>query len=620
MSFIPRRQTRVATVTTPKPWVLSAIDGGVNLEDMEFKLKDNQSPKALNVWYNNRCLSKRWGRAKFSTLAAGSTVWAVCRYGADIIAACGTGLYRINPTTGAATLVYTGLSDRKGFFFRFGQYLYYLNGAQYMRWDGATMAAVTPYIPTVVLNRTPTGGGAANEDYNRLGAGFRNSFNGNGSATLYQLTDIGLDATAVTVTIGGVAKTEGTHFTVDRTAGTMNFAAGTTPAGAPANGSNNVVITAYKTVSAQISSFMTCTRAMAFGGLNDTRLFFCGNGTALYFWSNLLDPTYVPLSQYNQAGGSDDPVVCFSKQYDRLFIFKPREIGAVSYQWDTTQNKAYFPYKNVNPGVGCDAPDTLLLVGNELVWANSYNGVNILVGTDVLEQLNVLGMSRNINGNTERPGLMQQAGIKGATSVYFDHKYWVCLPDTGMVYVWDEGATPYINTNNPEVNAARLSWWIFDGIRATCFLEDAGRLLHGDANGVIWQFIDIPADDGQAFPASWKMAIRDFGAPDWLKTVSEIYVSAFTRSGTSINLRHYTDREPYGIDDSQPFYVASFGWATFTWSSFMWGTINFAKAFRRRPNKKKIVYYGLELWNDTAGEDLSVTDIKIQYYPDSRVK
>lgn len=100
---------------------------------------------------------------------------------------------------------------------------------------------VDPFIPDVVINRTPSGDYSdLIDNYNRLGKGWKNTFNGNGESKEYKLTQDKLDTEpAVKVEIGGKEVTEG--FTVDYEAGKVTFTT------APEKGQNNVVITAYKT-------------------------------------------------------------------------------------------------------------------------------------------------------------------------------------------------------------------------------------------------------------------------------------------------------------------------------------------------------------------------------------
>jgi hypothetical protein len=71
--------------------------------------------------------------------------------------------------------------------------------------------------------------------------------------------------------INNVAYTEGSGLTVDRGNGRITFSS------APSTGTNNVIITAGKTVSGFPEKIKNCTFSIAFGGSNDTRMFLSGN-------------------------------------------------------------------------------------------------------------------------------------------------------------------------------------------------------------------------------------------------------------------------------------------------------------------------------------------------------
>ncbi len=44
---------KVLKAPETKQWALSEVSGGLNLEDLEYKILDNQSPDCLNVWFNH---------------------------------------------------------------------------------------------------------------------------------------------------------------------------------------------------------------------------------------------------------------------------------------------------------------------------------------------------------------------------------------------------------------------------------------------------------------------------------------------------------------------------------------------------------------------------------------
>jgi LPXTG-motif cell wall-anchored protein len=222
----------------PAEWRIPQIDGGVCYDDLEFKLRDNQSPYMLNEWYKEKVLTKRPGQAYMpGTSLSATAILQSINYNGDIIFHSGTKLYKKVISTGTETELLSGLPETKGSFVIFNNILLYING-MLTKYDGTTASEVTPFIPVVVINRTPTGGGDVNQNYNRYGAVFTTWFNGDGTAVDYTLPQSALDATTLTVKVDGVTKTEGTHFTVNRVTGIVTFST------APATGQNNVVITA----------------------------------------------------------------------------------------------------------------------------------------------------------------------------------------------------------------------------------------------------------------------------------------------------------------------------------------------------------------------------------------
>jgi hypothetical protein len=82
-----------------------------------------------------------------------------------------------------------------------------------------------------------------------------NGFSGNGTTTTFNLSAPNLDATAVTAKVDGVDKVETTDFTVNRTTGSITFIT------APATGTQNIVVTFYKTdqpyyITSKMSTFV----------------------------------------------------------------------------------------------------------------------------------------------------------------------------------------------------------------------------------------------------------------------------------------------------------------------------------------------------------------------------
>lgn len=466
LSGLPTAQINYWEIGTEQ----NPISGGVNYADLEYMLADNQSPKMENMWYDGRVLGKRPGQA----WAAEGLPELLCgtAYGSALIVATGDGkLLKVTfeGSTPETAELYTGMTGGKGTFFTFGGRLYYLNGKEYLVYDGATCEEVEPYAPNIIINRPPNGeGGDLTDNYNRLGGAFRNTFNGDGESKVYQLTDTELDDGICEVVVDGKQMESG--WTVDYKTGKVTFTT------APSKGTNNVEITVSKLDTDMRENLLACTAAAVFGGTNGTRVFLAGNGTATYFYSDLTSPDYFPENNYNVVG-DNTPITALALQYGVLIVFKESEVWQVSYsESGGMDGRVSFPLKAVNRGIGCDCPGSVQLVNNSLVWLSSKVGVCILCLTQIEDERNVQVISRNIMGTADRPGLLQCEGLHDATSADWRGKYWLRTGE--RVWVWDYEATPYQQSYNPDLAAKALAWFPMTGITAGQFLilPEAGGL------------------------------------------------------------------------------------------------------------------------------------------------
>jgi hypothetical protein len=602
------------TIQAPKPSKMEywpernvLLNGGLNLTDLEWKISDNQTSNVRNMWFYNGELSKRWGQ-EYVNDDIGAVILSVYnrKYEGQIIFHSGTKLYKLVDST--ITEIYDGLTATKGSFFKFGGILYYMQPGKYLQYDGTTVSEVVPYIPVVIINRTPSGGGDVLEDYNRIGKGFTNKFNGDNASVNYTLTDAELDATEVLCTVDGVPKAENTDFTVDRETGIVTFSA------APPTGTNNVVITAYKTVQEDIDSILKCKYAIPFGGQNDNRLFVGGNGTGYFYWTGIsangIDASYFAYNNYNVIGNPDEDITGFAKHYETLCIFKEREIYGETYTFDGT--KGIFNTFTINPNVGCDCPGTLQNIMNNVVWCNSYLGPQILVSTERTNTRNVLPIGRNIN-----PRLMAEQNIQQASSVDFNGKYWLCVND--KVYLWDYFISPYYDTGNPDENARRLSWWYFDNINAAMWIVDGLDLCY--AHRTQGRFIKFHRaydggqfyDFGQGISAIYRFPLREMGNGVYEFSVLKGWVGVRGDTKTSFEAKYFTSDDPGGDPVTEIIDVGSFRWDNFNWSLFTWGVMGHVYQWALTPYSKNIRYFGAEFSNSEPGKDMNISSVRWQY-------
>ena len=194
----------MATVKAParreKTFKVSALDGGLNLRDVEISLKDNESPEIVNLWWEDGGLQSRpgqeqatagWGGGSYSgyAFAASDVVYAAAAFEEGVVAHVGASVYtwhgrfrelrRVNASGNIATTV----PRNAGTFFRFGGVLYYKNVGGFYRlaYDPAHSYLTSPltltrvadgaYVPTVLVNADPaTGQGDELQSPNRLSA------------------------------------------------------------------------------------------------------------------------------------------------------------------------------------------------------------------------------------------------------------------------------------------------------------------------------------------------------------------------------------------------------------------------------------------------------------------
>jgi hypothetical protein len=576
---------------------------GVDYSVSPTQVHQLRSPDMLNCHINDDVPDKRTGYERVFTTSLGTgKMNGLAKYRKKDgtlyrIAAHGTKLYTwekgVQPTE-----IYNGLANSKVRFFVFNDKCYIMDGTSFLVYDGTTVNAVPPYIPTVFISRDPAGGGTPDEDWNLLGRGFKDSFSADGTTTVYVLSRSGLDADAVTAEVNGSTMAEGGGLTVDRTNGKVTFDA------APDTGTNNVIITAYKTYNGFVDRVKKCIYNVIFGGSNDTRVFISGNPDypEIVRRSGLNDPTYWPENGFYQYS---DTVKGFAKQYDYLVVERERGKHQVSFQLNN--GVASFPSKPINDQVGTLAPDSLQIIENNPV-SLSKDGVYMLVASNVRDERNVVHISNEVDDK-----LMKEANLDQAISIEHDQKYWLAV--NGNVYVLDytkKRANPY------------GEWFPYNNIHASCFLELEGELYFGSSSdGLIYRFkgkdeADAFNDDGQAITAYWNSKVYSFGVDDQRKLVEKVFFSLRPAIRTSAELYVTTDRKARQKVDTTRMDIIDY--AYFDYSKWSYSTNTFPQETRTKVKAKKIVYFQMELRNEELDEGMGILSTAIKYEYSGEVK
>ena len=519
------------------------------------------------------------------------------------------------------TEIKADIQDGPGAFCEFGDALYYIDGSEI--WEispGYGVEAVTPYAPVVLINAAPDlSAGDDNEPFNLIGAGFTVWFNGDGTSRVYKLSTTTadtedpepLDDTPVKVFIDAEEVTTG--YTFNRTANTVTFTT------APAKGTSNVWITAYRTVAGSKQKIAGCKAAVRFGGetagvTGGTRVFVMANPDYPYrYWRSDLGlhvsagMRYFPDTAEEVLDQNSEPITAAAKMGDELIIFKENSIFSVGYSFDGEE--VYYPVRECHSVIGCDMPGSVQLVDNRLVFAHSKSGVHILVSTNNDLENIVKPISANINSL-----LLRESGLAKACSCDYDRYYWLCVD--GKVYLWDYDTTPYYNYSDYDKAQKRLAWYRFDNVHAADFFEDSG-LCYGGAEGIAG-FTKNKNDFGQAISAYFVSKAFDLGSPEDEKTFLYLYPS-FSMDG-NVLATVSAGNERTDAAKQQTFDIRSFDWGDFSWSAFTWNCIKFARTYAIRLNMRRAAFLQVRVSGGEIDRGVGLSGLRVTYYINRKTK
>ena len=445
-------------------------------------------------------------------------------------------------------------------------------------------------------------------------------------ATVYQLPQKGLDLTPVSVTVGITVEpytatlTEGVEFTVNRTTGKVDFAAGIRPHGTPMSGTNNVWITAYKTFTGAKEKITGCKAAVRFGGeaaglAGGTRVFVTGNAAYPYhYWRSDIGlhvsagMAYFPDLYEEVLDQNSEPITAAAKMGEQLILFKESSVFAVGYSFDG--ENVYYPVRECNNAIGCDIPGSVQLIDNRLVFAHSRSGVHMLVSaSNALENI-VKPLSANVNSL-----LLRERNLKSACSCDFGRYYWLCV--NGHTYLWDYDTTPYYNYSDYDKAQRRLAWYRFDNMGATVFASLGDNLCYGGANGIVI-LTKSHNDFGKTLPAYFKSKAFDLGSPDEMKTFVALYPGFSTDGNIKVNVSVGNERADNYM--TKPFEVRSFDWGEFNWGAFTWNCISFEQVFKMRLNMRKSAYLQVMVSGDELDHGVGLSSLRMMYFANGKVK
>lgn len=605
------------------------LAGGLNIFELDYRLKVNESPDMKNLVWKDGCLNSRNGQVWVDDTErmSGMTEPPIAAYqylfhGAIFFHA-GKSIYYIDPlaATPAASTIYTSNDmTKRGTFFLYDTKLYYKAPGVYVciTFVGPgmsfTAANVTGYVPITYINCDPSNG--AGDDYqpeNRISDDKTLWYNAQSGVTSYHLPVL---ATSVSkVVVDGVETTAYTYYPAT---GIVEFNTAPPVTNPPTN--NTVQITYTLANPTAKANIMDCPYAAVYGGTGSLAIVMAGSKTQpnAYFWNGnniAMDATYWPMTQYQLAGDSSDPITGFGKQQSYLVIFKARTVGRtiMSTQYVTDGSTTYgaaeegrltidMPYIQINDKIGCDLPWTIQLIDNNLVWCNAEQGVHILKDSSAAYENNIVCISHKVNGSMTKSGLLERVrniSAEKISSCDDTRKYWVVAD--GDVWCWDYSLSEY---KDP-------SWFYFTNIYGRAFITNDEDVFHIDPKGRVTNFKRVFADYGEAIEKVYQFSTQWFGSYDNLKNVNSIIISCRSDTNGTTKLTYITDyerREDLTTMNVRRWFLSP---RNLSYRSLL--GMGFAEVFRRRPMCRRVMHYAMRLENNNVGEDLSVVTAQVFY-------
>lgn len=597
-----------------------ALNGGLNLYDLEYRLQSNESPDMRNLQWKNGALGCRDGQVWVTPeLGVGYSFWDR-PFHEHLFLHAGDKLYCapvVGDTDGEVSqlspaVLLSGVPEERGTFFRFGDYLFYKAAGCYIRIvyheDGTFSAGDTPvYDPIIQINTEPsTGAGDIYQPENRLSRNKTVWYSTVEGVKEYHLPVQDIEAVLRVEVDGAVLGEDG--YSVDLTKGTVTFAE--EPTHHDPVRVNTVKITYSKPNEDAYNSIMSCRYAEVYGGDQNVCVVLggCEAQPNAYFWCGnhtTMDAGYFPMEQYNLAGDTEEQITGFGKQQGMLVVFKDRSIGRATFstaEMASGRVLIQMPYVNINGETGCDLPWTIRLVENNLVFCNSKQGVHLVQDSSSAHENNVVQVSQKVNGEYARPGLLQAVRAAESDRVCaFDDgmRYW--LVADGPAYVWDYSLSSY---RDP-------SWFPHTNIHAVAFASTEHRVYHIGSSGRVTSMAECFSDYGEGIDKAYQFAVQNMGTYDRLKDVRSILL--VTRSGTNTvtEIEYHTDYEQR--KDPTPIRVFSWRFLPRNLTFRYLGVQNYSHVARRTPNCRGVRHFSMRLTNSEPGQDLSIISAQLFY-------
>ena len=416
-------------------------------------------------------------------------------------------------------------------------------------------------------------------------------------------------ATIASVTVDGQTLSAG-DYSYDADAGIITLASAA-PVTQPLS-SNTVRVTYSKENPDAFASIMDCPYAIVYGGDQNICMVVggCKAQPNAFFWNGnniAMDVSYWPMEQYNLGGDTEEAVTGFGKQQGLLVIFKTKSVGKGAMSFTTLNENVEVPrkiieidYTAINSRTGCDLPWSIQLIENNLCFCNTEQGAHIILDSSAAQENNIVGISRKVDGENGRYGLLQRLRAAQSVTSFDDNtRYWLIID--GDVFCWDYILSSY---QNP-------SWFYLDNICAASMIHTETTDYYLAYDGRMVVFDASFSDFGLPFTRRYQFATQFFGSYDRLKTVTRAIFSL--RSDTDLNagITYKSDWE--SRDDLTRINHTSWRLVPRNLRTRGLAASRFAVVVIRAPRCVHVRHFAMVLTCDTVGCDMPILSAQVFY-------
>lgn len=480
-----------------------------------------RSPNALNMWKDYKdddCVQTRPGMKLLNTFdneIFGLFFYKVLNY-THILVHTGTKMleWENYPNTPAQTKeLFAGLNPKKSRYFIYDNIFFFMDGINYLEFDGTEMKKVVGTIPQTTYFKNPDGSTTIDSDedtdlvyqpVNVLTSLRKNAFIGDGKSNEYQLDGTDLDP-AVTylmeATINGVKKIENIDFEVDRENGIVTFNE------IPDNEAE-VYITYSKTIDGYENRILNCSISCEF----DNRIFFSGNSEYpnAVFHCELNDPRYVRDTAYYECGIDLANIKALIPGNNVLWVIKEinQNTSSVYYLTPTIDSTYGKIYPSVSGSISLGCVSTGINFSDDIVFF-SNKGLEGISSSSLYSEQILQHRSSFVDSK-----MLQESDYKNVQLAEYEG-YLMCLINS-HIYLADSRRKVQNQSNDIE-----YEWFYWELPFNISFIEEyRGNLYLANSSGQLF-ILSGTKDNEEDISSIWTTHEDEFDYPSYTKTTNK---------------------------------------------------------------------------------------------------